>query len=243
MMAPIKKNEWLGPASGIEFVFVPGGTFEMGDVFDDDDGFDDEKPVHTVTVPGFYIGKYPVTQGQFAAVMGENPSYFKKGNEYPVESVSWEHAKAFVMTLNEKTGGEIGFRLPSEAEWEYAARSGGKKERYAGGDDIDKLAWYKDNSEWTTHPVGEKEPNGLGIYDMSGNVWEWVEDDYQGDYTGAPTDGSAWVDSPGRGSNRVLRGGSWNSQARFCRTSYRDFNSQYLWYEIHGFRLACSLGQ
>jgi formylglycine-generating enzyme required for sulfatase activity len=242
MQPLLKEGEWRDPAFGIEFVYVPGGTFEMGDVFGDGFGFDDERPVHTVTVPGFYIAKYPVTQGQYYAVMGENPSDFKKGNEYPVESVSWEHAQAFVMTLNGKTGGEIGFRLPSEAEWEYAARSGGKKERYAGGDDLGKLGWYYDNSDGMTHPVGGKQPNGLGVYDMSGNVYEWVEDDYQGDYTGAPADGSTWVDSPS-GLARVIRGGSWFSQAQNCRSVYRSLYSPGDQSKLIGFRLACPSGQ
>jgi formylglycine-generating enzyme required for sulfatase activity len=197
-----------------------------------------------VTVPDFYIAKYLVTQGQFAAVMKENPSYFKKGNEYPVESVSWNDSKVFIEKLNEKTGGyKFGFRLPTEAEWEYAARSGGKKEKYAGGDDIDKLAWYENNSEWTTHPVGGKQPNGLGVYDMSGNVWEWVEDDRHDTYNGAPKDGSAWVNSS-RGSYRVLRGGSWYNDSRLCRSAFRLFLSPDGWGDsLLGFRLACPSGQ
>jgi formylglycine-generating enzyme required for sulfatase activity len=234
----IKKNEWRDPASGIEFVFVPGGTFEMGDGY----VWSDEKPVHKVTVPDFYIGKYPVTQRQYSAVMKENPSYFKKGNDYPVERVSWDDAQAFIKKLNEKTGGEIGFRLPSEAEWEYAARSGGKDEKYAGGDDLGKLGWYGGNSGGETHPVGEKQPNGLGIYDMSGNVWEVVEDDWRDDYTGAPTDGSAWVNSP-RGLFRVLRGGSWLNYARSCRSVHRSLYSPVGWSKYAGFRLACSENQ
>jgi formylglycine-generating enzyme required for sulfatase activity len=237
----IKKNEWRDPVSGIEFVFVPGGTFEMGDVFDDV-GDVDEKPVHTVTVPDFCIGKYPVTQRQYYAVMGENPSNFKMGNEYPVENVSWHDTEEFIKKLNEKTGDKFGFRLPSEAEWEYAARSGGKKERYAGGDDIDKLAWYFHNSGWTTHPVGGKEPNRLGIYDMSGNVLEWVEDIWHGDYTGAPADGSAWVELH-CSSFRVLRGGSLFSAARYCRAAFRDCNQPTSPGMETGFRLACSANQ
>jgi formylglycine-generating enzyme required for sulfatase activity len=233
------ENEWKDPVSGIEFVYVPGGTFEMGDVFGDGFGFGHEKPVHTVTVPDFYIAKYLVTQGQFAAVMKENPSHFKNGNDYPVENVSWNDSKVFIEKLNKKTGGEIGFRLPSEAEWEYAARSGGKKERYAGGDDIDKLAWYNGNSGGSTHPVGIKQPNGLGVYDMSGNVYEWVEDDYQGDYTWAPADGSAWVDSPCN-LFRVLRGGSWDFIARCCRSAFRISVLSNRQYNSIGFRLAAS---
>jgi formylglycine-generating enzyme required for sulfatase activity len=229
---------WKDPVSGIEFVYVPGGTFEMGDVIGG--GFGHEKPVHKVTVLNFYIAKYPVTQRQYYSVMKENPSHFKKGNEYPVENVTWNEAKAFIKKLNEKTGGEIGFRLPSEAEWEYAARSGGKREKYCGGDDIDKLAWYKDNSGGSTHPVGEKEPNGLGIYDMSGNVWEWCADWY-GDYPlGSVTDPTG----PSGGSLRVLRGGSWNSFAQSCRSAARNgFSPDSRGLEHVGFRLACPSGQ
>jgi formylglycine-generating enzyme required for sulfatase activity len=226
-------GEWRDPVSDIKFVYVPGGTFEMGDVFGD--GFGHERPVHKVTVPGFYIAKYPVTQGQYYAVMGENPSYFKKGNEYPVENVSWNDSKAFIEKLNEKTGDKFGFRLPTEAEWEYAARSGGKLEKFAGGDDIDKLAWYFHNSGGSTHPVGGKQPNGLGVYDMSGNVWEWCADWY-GDYPlGSVTDPTG----PSGGSNRVLRGGSWNSFAQNCRSAARhDFSPDSPGLERFGFRLA-----
>jgi formylglycine-generating enzyme required for sulfatase activity len=241
-MRHLKEGEWRDPAFGIEFVFVPGGTFDMGDVFGDGNKY--ENPVHTVTVPSFYIGKYPVTQGQYYAVMKENPSHFKKGNDYPVENVSWYDAtKEFIEKLNEKTGDKFGFRLPTEAEWEYVARSGGKDEKYAGGDDIDKLGWYGDNSGLFPRPVGEKQPNGLGIYDMSGNVWEWVEDDWHKNYKGAPSDGSAWVDSPGRGSRRVLRGGSWYGYGRNCRSVCRNFYSPGSRGEYAGFRLACPLGQ
>ena len=135
-----------------------------------------ESPEHEVTVSGFWIGKYAVTQGQWQKVMGNNPSGFQKGDNYPVETVSWDDAKAFILKLNGKSG--CTFRLPTEAEWEYAARSGGKAEKYAGGNDIDAVAWYGANSGKSTHPVGTKAPNGLGIYDMSGNVWQWCEDVY-----------------------------------------------------------------
>ncbi|MDP2279759.1 MAG: SUMF1/EgtB/PvdO family nonheme iron enzyme, partial [Nitrospirota bacterium] len=176
----------IDPATGMEIVFVKGGCFQMGDTFGD--GESDEKPVHEVCVDDYYIGKYEVTQGQWKAIMGNNPSHFKDcGDNCPVEQVSWNDVQEFIQKLNEKNnppsppftkGGKGGFRLPTEAEWEYAARSGGKSERYSGGNDIDSVAWYNKNSGGKTHPVGTKQPNGLGIYDMSGNVWEWVNDWY-----------------------------------------------------------------
>ena len=153
---PKPENVWTDPVTGMEFVKVSGGTFMMGDIFGDGD--DDEKPVHEVRLDEFYIGKYPVTQGQWKKIMGDNPSYFEEGGDDPVESVSWDDAQEFIGKLTEMNDGRYGFRLPTEAEWEYAARSGGKKERYAGGNDIDAVAWYEDNSDDSTYPVGRKAP-------------------------------------------------------------------------------------
>jgi len=160
----------------IEFVNVPGGCFQMGDIFGDGEPF--EKPVHEVCVSDFAIGKYEVTQGQWRKVMGNNPSqFFTCGDECPVEGVTRYDVQRFIETLNKLTGGH--YRLPTEAEWEYAARSGGKNEKWAGTSSESSLgdyAWYKDNAENKTHVVGQKKPNGLGIYDMSGNVAELVGD-------------------------------------------------------------------
>jgi len=226
---------WTDPVTGMEFIKVPGGTFMMGDTFGDGD--DDEKPVHEVRLDGFYIGKYPVTQGQWKKVTGNNPAKFQKGDDYPVERVSWDDAQEFVRKLTEMNGGKYEFRLPTEVEWEYAARSGGKKERYAGGDDIDAVAWYEKNSGKSTHPVGEKAPNGLGIHDMTGNVWEWC---WFGDY---PSGSVKNPKSPDSGSNRVKRGGSWISSAEICRSASRGNVSPGLRSGNLGLRLALSPSQ
>lgn len=185
---------------GMEFVYVPAGIFMMGS----ENGYDDEKPVHQVTIHnGFYMGKYEVTQAQWQKVMGNNPSYFKNCDQCPVENVSWNDAQEFIKKLNAQNDGYT-YRLPSEAEWEYACRAGTTGD-YAG--DVDAMAWYEKNSDKKTHPVGQKQPNPWGLYDMHGNVWEWCEDLYHDSYNGAPMDGSAW--ESGGEQYRVLHGGSW----------------------------------
>ncbi|MGF1532361.1 MAG: formylglycine-generating enzyme family protein, partial [Bernardetiaceae bacterium] len=156
--------------------------------------------------------------------------------KHPVESVSWDDAVAFCQMLSELTG--KAYALPSETQWEYAAKGGQQSKgfEYAGSNEIDKVAWYNGNAKGTTHPVGEPDPNELGLYDMSGNVWEWCADDWHGDYKGAPQDGSAWVDNP-RGPGRVLRGGSWLLNAQHCRVANRfSLNPNIRSYDI-GFRL------
>jgi formylglycine-generating enzyme required for sulfatase activity len=160
----------------VQFVLVKGGAFDMGDVFGDGDV--DEKPSHRVTVSSFYLGRYPVTQAQWKTLMGHNPSCFK-GPDRPVESVSWNDVQAFLRKISERT--ERDCRLPTEAEWEYAARSAGQRERWAGTSDPSELpdhAWYRANSRGQTHAVGQKTPNSLGLHDMTGNVWEWCSDWY-----------------------------------------------------------------
>ncbi|MDJ1177087.1 SUMF1/EgtB/PvdO family nonheme iron enzyme [Roseofilum capinflatum] len=202
----------------LELVYVEGGTFQMGGT-----KYDDEKPVHAVTVPEFRMGKYPITQAQYEAVMGNNPSSFK-GENCPVEQVSWHDAQAFCTKLSELI--EQPVRLPSEAEWEYAARGGNRSKgyEYAGSNNLDEVAWHYGNSGSETHPVGGKKENELGIYDMSGNVWEWCEDDYDNDYQKVPKDGSAWT--KGGGTTKVIRGGSWlYSFSRDCRCASRYFNN------------------
>ena len=224
-------NEWQDPITGMEFIWVPSGDFMMGS-----ETIDYSKPVHKVILTqGFWLGKYPVTQGQWAKVMGSNPSDFKKGDNYPVETVSWEDVQDYINQLNGKGSG--GFRLPTEAQWEYACRSGGKDEKWAGCNDESQLShygWYDDNSGVETHPVGQKRPNGLGLYDMSGNVWEWVEDWY-GDYpSGTVTD----PQGPSSGSRRVYRGGSWDYRASYSRSANRNNYSPDYRYRGLGFRLS-----
>ena len=223
----------------LEMILAEGGSFFMGS--DEEDAYSDEKPVHRVTLSDFYISKYPATQALWKAVMGEenNPSFFQ-GNKRPVESVSWEDTQVFIKKLNELTG--KGYRLLTEAEWEYAARGGnrGRGYKYAGGNKLKEVGWYEENSHGETKAVGQKKPNELGLYDMSGNVREWVEDHWHADYQGAPTDGSAWVDRE-QGVVRVSRGGSWTSGARRCRVSYRSYNIPTLRSILVGFRLGLSL--
>ena len=218
----LQKNYGKELNSGLagEFVLIAAGEFMMGSPESEIDRFDDEGPVQKVTIKNpFYIGKYPVTQKQWIAVMGNNPSQLK-GEDRPVESVSWNDAQEFIKKLNhlEKTDK---YRLPFEAEWEYACRAG-TKTRYSFGDDKSKLgdyAWYGENAGSETHSVGLKKPNPWGLYDMHGNVWEWCQDKYHDSYSVAPSDGSAW--DSGSSSHSVYRGGSWHRDARYCRSALR----------------------
>jgi formylglycine-generating enzyme required for sulfatase activity len=201
----------------MEFVIVKGGCYQMGDTFGD--GNSEEIPVHRVCVSDFYIGKYAVTQAEWKKVMGGNPSYFREcGDDCPVEQVSWHDTLRFIDKLN-RLGGENRYRLPSEAEWEYAARSGGKREKYAGSADSDSVAWHFDNSDMKTHPVGSKAPNSLGLYDMSGNVFQWCLDwDDKNYYRSSPQQDPQ---GPASAEHRVIRGGSWRSLQHGVRASYR----------------------
>ena len=202
-------------------VEVEGGTFTLGATPEQGrDADQDEKPTHEVTLSSYYIGKYEVTQRLWQAVMGSNPSKFK-GDNRPVECVSWDDCQAFIRKLNQLTGKH--FRLPTEAEWEYAARGGNRSKgyKYAGSDNIDNVAWYDDNSGSTTHDVGLKQPNELGLYDMSGNVWEWCSDGY-GSYSSSAQTNPRGASS---GSNRVYRGGSWIYYAGCCRVSFRGYDT------------------
>jgi formylglycine-generating enzyme required for sulfatase activity len=218
----------------MEFILVPAGRFEMGDLFEV--GWDNETPTREIAVESFYLAKTPVTQGHWEKVMPDNPSMFKKGELYPVEQVSWSDVNAFILRLNEASGGGRLFRLPTEAEWEYAARSGGRKEIYAGGNDIHAVAWYDENSQGSTQPVGRKAPNGLGFYDMSGNVWEWCQDIYiPGAAASSSRDRPA---APEETRERVIRGGCWSLDDWSARCSRRfGFREDYFGAGL-GFRLA-----
>ena len=215
--------------------FMMGATSEMKDSYDDPDS--DEKPVHQVTLTNdYYMGKYEVTQALWQAVMGSNPSNFK-GDNLPVEEVSWNDCQEFISKLNSLTGRK--FRLPTEAEWEYAAR-GGKKSRsyqYSGSSNISDVAWYDGNSVNKTHPVGTKQANELGIYDMTGNVWEWCSDWYSS-YSSSSQTNPTGSDS---GSARVSRGGGWFNDASYCRLSVRFYYTPDFRLDILGLRLALSV--
>jgi formylglycine-generating enzyme required for sulfatase activity len=226
---------WREPVTGMEFIWVPGGCYQMGCGDWTADCESDEKPVHDVCVDGFWIGKYEVTQGQYRQVMGVNPSKFGKGDSYPVETVSWLDATHFTKELTSLNGGKYTFRLPREAEWEYACRSGGRPERYAGGNNVERAAWYSGNSGGSTHPIGGKEPNGLGIYDMSGNVWEWCEDIYgESAYREHARNNPVYG---GGGSDRVIRGGSWFRLPRCVRCAIRHGDAPGFRDGFLGFRL------
>lgn len=215
-------------------IAVEGGTFQMGATSEQGgDAYSNESPVHNVTLSDYYIGETEVTQELWQAVMGSNPSHFSGYPQRPVEYVSWNDCQEFITKLNELTGRN--FRLPTEAEWEYAARGGNKSQgyKYSGSNTLGNVAWYDDNSS-STHNVKTKSPNELGIYDMSGNVYEWCQDWYGSYSSSSQTDPTG----PSSGSLRVLRGGSWNHYARYCRVSYRDRNNPDYGYDGYGFRLA-----
>lgn len=230
---------------GVSFnmIRVQGGSFTMGCTPEQgSDCFDYEKPAHTVTLSTYYIGETEVTQELWKAVMGDNPSYFKSGSlKRPVEQVSWEDCQTFIRKLNELTGKK--FRLPTEAEREFVARGGTKSAgyKYSGSNDINAVAWYDVNSydkgesspDFGTHVVKTKKPNELGIYDMSGNVWEWCSDWY-GDYTSATQTNPQGAPS---GAFRVIRGGSWDGSARHCRPSDRGITTPGNRYDNLGLRL------
>jgi len=227
-----------------EMVAIDSGSFEMGS----NNGASDEKPVHRVSIRSFLMGKTEVTQGQWKAMMGSNPSHFSTcGDDCPVEQVSWNDAQSYVQKLSQQTGKS--YRLPTEAEWEYAVRARSTtnypwgdtaSHEYANyGTDSVGLALGRDRWE-NTAPVGQFSANAFGLYDMSGNVWEWVEDVWQSDYSGAPTDGSAWTSGVDQ-SHRVLRGGSWNSNRGSLRSAYRSGSKPDNRVSVSGFRIARTL--
>ncbi|MCI7272858.1 formylglycine-generating enzyme family protein [bacterium] len=216
-------------------VYVSGGTFTMGATSEMTEPYEWENPTHQVTLSGYSIGETEVTQALWKAVMGSNPSYFK-GDDLPVEKMSWNDCQTFIRKLNELTGRH--FRLPTEAEWEFAARGGNQSRhtQYSGSSRIDDVAWYYGNSGNKTHPVKTKQPNELGIYDMSGNVWEWCQD-RKGSYSSSAQTNPTGAFS---GSYRVYRGGSWLNDPRYCRSSHRFSNTPDYEYYYLGLRLVLS---
>ncbi len=233
--------------NGIEYVAVPAGCYPMGNPFGD--AYHIEMPVHEVCVNSFAIGTFSTTRGDFKRFVEESgyrteaerghgchvydgkewkidtaatwrTPGFPQGDDHPVVCVSWNDSVAYAQWLSRKS--KRTFRLPTEAEWEYAARSGGRLEKFAGGNDVKVAAWYSENSDNRTHPVGQKMPNGLGLYDMSGNVWQWVQDWYgENYYRESPRRNPT---GPSSGSKRVFRGGSWFYDPRGARTTYREFH-------------------
>ncbi len=237
VVADRQRQEQFG--EHLRMVSIPGGSFKMGCTSEQRECNDNEYPVHEVQVRAFEIGRYEVTQALWEAVMGGNPSHFKNCAQCPVESVTWDAVQRFLKRLNMQTGSQ--YRLPTEAEWEYAARGGQESRgyRYAGSNDPGVVAWYEGNSGKETTPVGQKGANELGLYDMSGNVREWVQDCWHGSYKGAPSDGRAW--ESGDCSSRVLRGGSWLISPRYLRSAYRLGLTTGFRSSEYGFRLARTL--
>ena len=235
---PDNPNKTVFTVKGVSFemVEVKGGTFTMGATSEQgSDAYDNEKPTHQVTLSDYLIGKTEVTQELWEAVMGSNPSYFKNPKN-PVESVSWNDCQLFIQKLNQLTG--MNFSFPTEAEWEYAARGGQntKGYKYSGSNDNGSVAWYESNSSKQTHAVASKSPNELGLYDMSGNVFEWCYDWY-GSYN---SDSQTNPNGPSSGSDRVRRGGCWSNDSRHCRVSLRYYSSSDSRLIDLGFRLALS---
>lgn len=230
----IRPNNWVEPNTNMDFVWVDSGCFEMGC---DGKAYyceNDEKPVHKVCLDGFWISKYEVTQSTWERIMGGNPSRFKRGGKYPVENLTWYETQDFIAKLNALNLDTSNFRLPTEAEWEYACKSGGKEQIFSGGDNADSVMWHRKNSGVKTHAVGEKEPNGLGLYDMSGNVIEWCSDTYYPfGYIKHETKNPSFVEA--HYSLKVMRGGNVWGKPRTGRCEKRRSS----WPDIKegGFRL------
>ncbi|QEI40176.1 Serine/threonine-protein kinase pkn1 [Dolichospermum sp. UHCC 0315A] len=240
--------EDLGNGVTLDMAAIPGGTFMMGSPENEAGRSDNESPQHQVTVPSFFMGKYPVTQAQYQAIMGTNPSDFK-GDNRPVERVSWTNAVAFCEKLSQKIGKT--YRLPSEAEWEYACRAGTTTPFHFGETITTDLANYDGNYTYhggikgiyrkeTTEVGSFGVANNFGLYDMHGNVWEWCQDSWHNSYKGAPTDGSAWLDTEENTNFKLLRGGSWNDDPGNCRSACRYNNNLDDYDDNIGFRVVCS---
>ncbi len=239
-------REDLGNGIGLEMVAIPAGEFVMGSPVEEENRRDSESPQHMVTVPSFFMGRFPVTQAQYQAVMGANPSNFK-GDNRPVEQVSWDDAMTFCEKLSERTGRT--YRLPSEAEWEYACRAGTTTPFHFGPTITADLVNYDGNYTYGAAPkgkyrgqttdVGSFPPNAFGFYDMHGNVWEWCLDHWHYSHEGAPTDGSGRLSS-GESKLRLLRGGSWDAIPRLCRSAYCSWFARGRGDNDFGFRVACA---
>jgi formylglycine-generating enzyme required for sulfatase activity len=223
----------LGGGISLQMVSIPAGTFIMGAPELEEGSSDYQRPQHRVRIAPFYMGKYPVTQAQYAAIMGSNPSYFQ-GKDRPVETVSWHDAVAFCQKLSHLTSQN--YRLPSEAEWEYACRAGTTTSFYCGETISPEVVNY--GGEETTI-VGAFPANNYGLYDMHGNILEWCADKYHGNYKGAPMDGSVW-DLDGKGTY-ILRGGSWYSKSSYCRSAARNYHNPDRRFPYFGFRVCLSL--
>ena len=235
--------EDLGNGVKLEMIHIPTGEFMMGTSDEEIEQLCEqynetwvrtEAPQHQVKLKEFYLGKYPVTQAQYQAVTGKNPSHFSGANN-PVDSVSWDMAQEFCLQLSQQTGKQ--YQLPSESQWEYACRAGSQSLWHFGGDEsrLEEYAWYKKNSGKKTHAVGAKNPNPLGLHDLYGNVWEWCEDDYVDDYRNTPIDGTAHRDPPI--DDLVLRGGGCYASELSCRSAGRGGSWRENNYNSRGFRL------
>jgi len=229
------------PVAPIVMVNIPAGTLTMGCMTGrDNKGVacdKDEFPAHNVSIPAFQLGKYEVTQGQWRAIMGRIPLALKNCDDNcPVGNVSWDEAQVFIQKLNAKTQNQ--FRLPTESEWEYACR-GGEASLYCGGNQLDELAWHSKNTQGFARPVGNKKANAFGLFDMTGNVWEWVQDCRHASYTGAPVSGNAW-ETACEGDRRRIRGGGFDSDTKSARAAFRLSFAPSTRYFYTGFRLAKS---
>ncbi len=244
-------NEDLGKGVILEMLAIPGGTFLMGSPENEEEISGRESPQHQVILQPFYMSKYPITQNQYQAIMGKNPSHFKGGNR-PVEFVSWYDATEFCQKLSQKTGKT--YRLPRESQWEYACRAGTTTPFYFGETITTDLVNYNGNYTYGNSPKGKYRkqttdvgifpPNAFGLYDMHGNVWEWCADNWHDNYEGAPIYGSAWQENDEKEHYPVLRGGSWYFNPYFCRSAFRNLNSRRDDYDGNvGFRIVCGGGR
>ena len=234
-------KDLLFNVNGVQFkmVRVEGGTFMMGATSEQgDDAYDSEKPAHKVTLDDYYIAETQVTQALWQAVMGNNLSNWE-GDDLPVEMISWNDCQEFIKKLNQLTGRT--FALPTESQWEFAARGGNSSKgyKYAGSDSLDEVAWFRANSKSQTHPVKQKKPNELGLYDMSGNVWEWCNDWFDINYYQSSPESNP--QGPTSGFISVLRGGSWGNGAWYCRVSCRGCGDPGLRGNAGGMRLSLSV--